>query len=174
MSQMDNIVEIKKNIKKCESNITITGIGVLVFGLWDVLKFIIQTAYGSIDIARELSEIELDSEIDPIIVPLITFFFILFVSLIIIVVHCFIGLRAIGYGRGIKRKWGFLFFAGIIAVMTAIGIPDYFVSRDGRFFIDDTVVAAALVDLTLCYILCDMIFSAIGLKIFSSKLEQEQ
>ncbi len=171
---MDKRTEIKKNIKRCQSNIKITGLGVLVFGLWNVLKFIIQIIYGSIDIARQLSEIELDPEIDPIIVPLATFFLILFVSLVIIVTHCFIGLRAIGYGRGVRKKWGFLIFAGIIAVITAIGIPGYFRSADGRFFIDDTVIAAALVDLTLFYILCDMIFSAIGLKIFNKKLEQEQ
>ena len=171
---MDNYAEIKKSIKKCESNIVITGLGVLVFGLWTVLKFIIQTMYGDNGIGVTLDEIKNSSDIAPEVIPVVVFSYVIVISAVIMACHCYVGFKAIGYGRGIRKKWGFLIFAGILAIMTAWGIPFYFIPKDGYLNKGDTVIAAALVDITLFYIFMDMIVSAIRLNYYKRKLEREQ
>ncbi len=171
---MNNYAEIKKSIKKCESNIVITGLGVLVFGFWAVLKFIIQTLYGDNGIGYELAEIRKSMDVSTEMMSVIVFFYLAVVSVVILACHCYVGFKAIGYGRGLKKKWGFLIFAGFLAVMTAWGIPFYFIPKDGTFTMDDTVIAAALVDITLLYIFLDMIISAIRLNYFKKIIEREQ
>ena len=157
---------LKKKIKKCESDILICGLGVMVFGLWSVLKFIIEMLYGNLDYLEEINEG------DPQIRVLVMLGVAFFVSAFILGIHTYIALKAFRYVNGPRRKKGFLVLVVILAIVTAINIPDYFRNDAGKFIIDDTIVAAALVDVTLFYILCDLVYSAIRLAVFNKKMIQ--
>jgi hypothetical protein len=170
---MNNLAETKKNIKKCESNITITGLGVLVFGMWSVLKFIIQTING-VDVSAQLAELDVESHEDKLFIMLFTIIFLAIIAFAILLFHSYVGIKAIGYGRGVSRKRGFLIPAGVMAVLNVVSVIMYFRPKDGTINFDDTRIAALLVDITLCYILFDMIFSAIRLGILKKQMLQEQ
>lgn len=170
---MKDLAETKKSIKKCESNITITGLGVLVFGMWSVLKFIIQTIYG-VDVSAQLAELDVESHEDKLFTMLFVIIFLAIIAFAILLFHSYVGIKAIGYGRGVSSKRGFLIPAGVMAVLNVVSVIMYFRPKDGTLNFDDTMIAALLVDITLCYILFDMIFSAIRLGILKKQMLQEQ
>ncbi len=170
---MEDITEIKKIIKKCESNIVISGTWFVLFGLWSVLKLVISMIYSEDGIRKILGEMEFDTEFDKVVIVL---GFIIF-AIIILTVHAYIGMKAISYGRGRKRRKFFLFVAGGVLALTVWGIPSYFKDcQEGHVIsmIDDTKIAAMLVDLVVLYILLDMIISVIRLGIYNRKLREKE
>ena len=170
---MEDIIEIEKKIKRFESNIVISGTWFIVFGFWSVLKLVITLVYSEKGVQQLFGELELDTLLEKAILVIA---FILF-ALGILAVHAYIGMKAISYGKGKKRKRFFLFIAGFIAVVTFLGIPSYFRDwHEGHLIsmVDDTKIAAALVDVALVYILLDMIISAIRLGMCNKKLKEQE
>ena len=170
---MEDILEIEKRIKRCESNLVISGTWFIVFGLWSILKLLITMAYRDDGIREMVGEIELDTFLEKVIVVVIVMVF----ALLILMVHAYIGMKAISYGKGKRKNKFFLFVSGFIAFFTLIGIPSYFSDwHEGHIIsmIDDTKIAAVLVDIALLYILLDMIISAIRLGIYNKKLKEQE
>lgn len=173
---MDNIKEIKRKIKQYESNMVISGMGVIVFGLWSIIKLLISVIYGSQESRNEILGL-MEGE-DALYVNIIMALIIVILSIIIILIHGYIGIKSIRYGRGTKRNIFFLFIAFVLAVLTITGIPNYFKSADTGAYdfskLEDTVVASILVDLAFCYILFDIVYSAIRLAYFNKKMKEQE
>ena len=83
----------------------------------------------------------------------------------------YIGIKAIRYGRGTKRKKGFLVIVTIIGILNIVGIPGYFTELNSSDW--DSAIASALVDLTFASMSFDMVYSAIRLGMLNKKRLKE-
>jgi magnesium-transporting ATPase (P-type) len=163
---MDN--EIKKLTKKYESNMIISGRGMLFLGLWSVFKLVVGYIFG----ADEIADTQLDlPEIDEATTELIVWLIIAATCLVIMLFCLYVGIKAIRYGRGIKRKKGFLVIVVIIGVLNIVGIPGYFTELNASDW--DSAIASALVDLTFASMSFDMVYSAIRLGMLNKKKLKE-
>ena len=163
---MDN--EIKKLTKKYESNMIISGRGMLFLGLWSVFKLVVGYIFG----ADKTIDTQLDlPEIDEAATELIVWLIIAATCLVIMLSCLYVGIKAIRYGRGIKRKKGFLVIVVIIGVLNIVGIPGYFTELNTSDW--DSAIASALVDLTFASMSFDMVYSAIRLGMLNKKRLKE-
>lgn len=163
---MDN--DIRKLTKKYESNMIISGRGMLFFGLWSVFKLLVGYIFGG----EKIIDSQMDlAEFDEAATELIVWLIIAVTCLIVILFSLYIGIKAIRYGRGTKRKKGFLVIVAIIGIMNIIGIPGYFTEISMSDW--DSAIASALVDLTFVSMSFDMVYSAIRLGILNKKRLKE-
>ncbi len=98
-----------------------------------------------------------------------TFFIWSVATLLLLLIHLYIGGNAIKYGRGVSKKRFFFFISFLYFLVLLTSIPQYFIMDQTDQMIADTSLAAILVDMLLCWSLFDLIYSAIRVK----KIEKE-
>jgi hypothetical protein len=155
--------DVMAKIREYRKNLVITGFGFMAIELWDIIKIVIQI----------ISEggpkgIFGDTDIDEGLMVFFFYFFLIAFFAVITLFHTYIGLSAARYGTGKSRKKGFLVWAGMYAILTALQFPllisDLITelnSEEARMA--DTMIASMLVELTLFFILFEMIYYAIRL-----------
>ena len=161
--------ETKAKIRKYKKNLVITGNGFMAIMVWSLVKFAIR-------IIEEGGFGELIGEGNS------TFYEIMFYAALLAffvgtsLLHLYIGISAKRYGNDRSRHWGFLVAAGLYAGFTVFEFPSLideclkaFLSDD-PFSAGDTSVAAILMELTILFILFDMISSALLLRKEENKL----
>ena len=156
--------DVMAKVREYKKNLIITGFGFMVIELWDIIKFLIQiiTEGGVKGLIGE-------TDVDERLLAVMFYAFIIIFFSIITLFHTYIGLSAIKYGTDRSRKKGFLFWAGLYAIITALQFPlliSEFINElesEETISTADTMVASMLVELTLFFILFDMIFYAIRL-----------
>ncbi len=163
---MDN--EIKKLTKKYESNMIISGRGMLFLGLWSVFKIVVGYIFGGEELLDASVEIP---DVDESFVDVVAWIIIGATCLLIILFSLYIGVKAIRYGRGAKRKNGFLVIVALIGILNIVGIPGYFTGLKTSDW--DSAIASALVDLTFASMSFDMVYSAIRLGILHKERLKE-
>ena len=132
--------------------------------LWDIIKVLIEiiSEGGAKGIVGDIG-------VDEDIMAVLFYIFLIFFFAIITLFHTYIGLSATRFGTGKSRKKGFLVWAGIYAILTALQFPLLIndliteLGSDDPVTTADTVFASILVELTLFFILFEMIFYAIRL-----------
>ena len=165
---MDN--ETRKLIKKYESNMIISGMGMLFFGMWDVFKFIAGFLYnGNTTYNRELNKLLADQDLSVFLIWTI----IGLTSMVIMSFALYIGVKAIKYGKGIKRKKGFLVVVAILGILNLAVIPQYVTEFNADEAQVAAIVATILVDLLFVSMAFDMVWSAIRIGILNRKNEKE-
>lgn len=166
MKTVDDAKEnIKANIRRYKSSLIISGTGYIAFGIWSVLKSIIQITLGAeSELFKSLMSEDLNMP-EFINVRIFIFSIVIVILLLIFFVHWYIGMGAVKYGRGTSRKKGFLLFAIPAAIFSIAEIPNLFkqMIEAGRSTLDTTLVAC-IMNLTMVWILADMMYSAYKLK----------
>ena len=160
--------QTRRLTKKYESNINLSGKSMLLFGLWDVFKFLANYLYGEADEYKQQLQEILQNEMIP---SYIEWILVVFICFFIFSFNFYIGVKAIGYSKGKRRKVFFLIIAVILAVMTLTGIPLYF--EDFNVSDLDSIIAAILMDLAFVYMIFDMIYSAIRLRNINRQIPKE-
>ncbi len=156
--------DVMAKIREYKKNLVITGYGFMAIELWDIIKFVIQ-------IIREggAKGVFADSDIDEGVLIVLFYFFLIAFFAIITLFHTYIGLSAARYGTGKSRKKGFLVWAGIYAILTALQFPMLIsdliaeINTEEEVSMADTMIASMLVELTLFFILFEMIYYTIRL-----------
>lgn len=157
----------KINLRRYEDDLNVSGSGVIIMGIWENLRVIIQIFLGS-DIADYLDISDPTGRIIGMIV-----FAVIFIVLMssIVIIHLYIGLNAIKVSKGETYRKGYFAVAIIMLVFTVIsmtGYKDMFKSeRTGTFG------ASILVDLTTMYVLAIVIRSTYKIKKIKEKPMQE-
>lgn len=145
--------ERHRQLRHYKKNMEVGGVAMLMFGIWSVIKMLIQSLLGEkpdfgLEVDRE------DLAIVKVFFILISLSFMLFVFF----VYFRIGIGAIKYARGTGKSRRFLIWAVLVLVFTLFSIPLYFT---GTIEIEtlDVSVASMLVDLTLIFVITDIIRS---------------
>ncbi|MCR4807054.1 MAG: hypothetical protein K5857_05200 [Lachnospiraceae bacterium] len=152
-------------IRKYRKNIEVSGLALIIIGAWSVLKTVLTLLLG----AKSFQELigATDSEMEEYrVIYIVTMIMICAVALLFFL---YLGTSAVKFSAGRKKKKTFLYIASVFGILTLAGIPLYFTSDDLIQNID-TVLASVLVDLSTCFLIYDMVFSAHRLR----KLIQER
>lgn len=147
-------------IRRYNSNIRLSGRFFIFFGLWSVIRVILMLTMNSGVKDAVFEDIEVD-EADKwlFLVILIIVFAVIFMA--VMGFHLFIGICAIRYGSGKSKNILFLILAAVDIVIVLISLP---FNLDTTYYGIASVVASTVVDLTMVFLLSDMIWSAIKVK----------
>ena len=146
-------------IRRLESNLTTIGTGVIAFGFWGFLKFILSYLF----LGAQSVGIDGDEYITVIAI------FVWAVAILIPLVYLWIGMSARAEGRGKRKSALYLFMVGwIIFVSTlAILMELYSLSKLKDWF---EIIVTLIIDLTRYVFLIELMVYSISLR----KLRKEQ
>ncbi len=166
----------KTQLRRYTINLACSGGGYIMMGMWSVVKVLLTITMNKPffdDIMSGVDTTTMDADEEKLFHIFLIFFFII-ISAIAFIVHFYIGNSAIKYSRGQKKTKFFLFAGGAMMVLTLSGIPQYFTRYDELIKkYNDSVVASTMVDLTTCFILADIINSALKIDKLRKEGEQE-
>ena len=159
--------------RRYKNNMIYSGMGFIVFGAWTAVRsFMVLTMNPDVYIyVTENMNRELISEFQiKLVIGLVYTLFI--ISLLL--VHVYIGMSAIKYGKGKKKSKFFLVFTVLAALFMIVSITDYFEPAIAdRPDTGDTGLAAFFVDMTMLFMLVDMLYSAFRLRKLKMKSSGE-
>ena len=96
-------------------------------------------------------------------------------SLIVLLIHLYIGKGAIRYSRGNRRRKGFLILGAVIALILILDIPMYFAPASGVSTTPGaSVIVSILVDMTVVFIYIDMLYSTFMINKFLREVSGEE
>lgn len=146
-------------IRKLESNLITIGTGVIAFGFWGFLKFILSYLF----LGAQSVGIDGDEYITVVAI------FVWAVAILIPLVYLWIGMSARAEGRGKRKSVLYLFMVGwIIFISTiAILIELYSLSKLKDWF---EIIVTLIIDLTRYVFLIELMVYSISLR----KLRKEQ
>ncbi|MBQ1898783.1 MAG: hypothetical protein II163_06405 [Ruminococcus sp.] len=146
-------------IRKLESNLTTIGTGVIAFGFWGFLKFILSYLF----LGAQSVGIDGDEYITVIAV------FVWAVAILIPLVYLWIGMSARAEGRGKRKSALYLLMVGWIIFVSTIAIllELYSLSKLKDWF---EIIVTLIIDLTRYVFLIELMVYSISLR----KLRKEQ
>ena len=146
-------------IRKLESDLTTIGTGVIAFGFWGFLKFILSYLF----LGAQSVGIDGDEYITVIAV------FVWAVAILIPLVYLWIGMSARAEGRGKRKSALYLFMVGWIIFVSTIAIlmELYSLSKLKDWF---EIIVTLIIDLTRYVFLIELMVYSISLR----KLRKEQ
>ena len=159
-----------EKIYRLKHNVYVSGIGVVLFGIWSSIKaFITVVQDGRVALEEALKDNTIES--DFLILYSITYYVIvIIIVLLVIQFHNFIGFNAIRYAKGNKYHKSYILFAMFLTFIELYEIPGYIRALKNIEDLDTTIVSI-IVNITLIYILLDIIISSIRLKQIEKKRE---
>ena len=160
---------MEKQLRKKQNMLGISGIAVIVFGIWNIAKMVIY----SISTPDGLSKLLGVSGNGPAenAARAILLGILIFIALIDIGLRLLVGLSARAESKGKKKSIGYL----IVAIFLALGSVISIFMTFGSFFANsvfDTVISI-LVELTSLLVLCDVIVSSFGIRSLKKKMAAE-
>ena len=154
-------------LRRYEDNLYVSGVGVIIMGVWNVIKPVMQLALGSGIYDSGLTVIEYPETTLGIVVS----FIIIFLLLAVLGLHFFVGVNAVRAAKREKHKKGYVVGAVIMLIISVLGLAVYRSSITDLKKID-TTIASLLVDITAIYMFITMIRSAAKIKKLRKELEQ--
>ena len=154
-------------LRKYEDDLYVSGTGVMIMGIWSVLKVVMELFFGG-DIDFNIDSEELFLRIA---VWIIIGIFIAIFMLLILQLHFYIGVNASKAARGLKYKKGFFKAAVFMLVLTVMGLgayPDKLKDPESI----DTTIASILVDITTIYIFVILLISTVKIKKLKEQIRE--
>lgn len=157
-------------LRRYEDNLNVCGSGIIVFGVWDAIKIIIQIfmnengikAYIFNDISKYAKG---DSATYSLIVILIVLAIVILIILPIFLLHIYTGLNASRAARRLPYKKGYLVVAIIMFIISVVGMIVYIIGIKNMQNVEINI-ASIIVDLTYIYILGSVIVYTQKIKSF--------
>ena len=163
---------MEKKLRCYRSSLVTNGIGIITFGLWSIIKFIMSMVMQPINFEDAAND-EMADPAAKIIALIIVGAIVVIILAIIFAVHLYIGLSA--YKEGINGKKGsfYLAVAVVMALAICLTMTLYFVPHDNTEGVTMSNIAAFFIDLTTVVILIDTIYAALMSRKLAKKLESE-
>ncbi len=168
-----------KLLRRNENTLVIVGTGVILYGLWSVVK----TLFLAL---QELHRQSMDSSVLAMMQPFSpeiakTVFFLLGVLLLVILLaadillRLYVGLsaRAEGFGRK-KKGYGYLVIAALMAVASVTTLVAAVISIPSSLDTIEDKIVTIIVELTSCITMTEMIISALKVKKLRKESEAAQ
>lgn len=153
--------EIQKELRRNRHTLAIVGTGVIVFGVWSVVKTILMLFLRVDDPLVDVAD-----EIPDGMLPYVIFYIMFSVILLAVIgLRLFIGLSARREASGKKEGWFYIVLAFLLAILSASTTAYSFLhpGEDSGAF-NDSSVAAVLVDLTSIFTYVELVYTAVRVK----------
>ena len=172
----------KMRLRRDENTLTVVGSGVILFGVWTVVKMVLQEINRFPEFMAELGADELGFEgtglaemgLDPnLLATVVAFTVVLIVFLLDLALRVFVGLSARAEGRGRPQGRLYLILAGLLLVLSGLSFVSYVITyfSHSEYVVDAD--AAILVELTSFITLLQMIISAVRVR-RARRMEKER
>lgn len=141
-------------IRRTQDNLYVLGTSVIVFGMWNLLKFAIYFFVSPGEIKKETGD-------ENYFIAVIVLWSMFFVSFLL---RCFIGFSARAEGKGKRKSVFYLVLAGIIALVycTLIAFEAaYFIAEHNHIF---TSVVTLIIDVTSLVFLIELMVNSIKIR----------
>lgn len=144
-------------IRRYSRNIQISGIVVIVYGIWSIIKFIAPIFFDGSNIAELMGIDEAEFEHYGWVAMAV----ILLVLSLIFWAHYAIGSGALKYASGKKKSRGFFIGALVFFIITVISMAQYFkmINGDEEDVYLDELLTSIMMDLTFLFVLFDLMRS---------------
>ena len=146
---------MQDKIRKYSHDIYISGLGVVILGFWSLVKTILSVTAG---VVEDYNPNDFEGT-ERILFFVFFWLFLAIASVFVLWIHLFIGVNAMKVGRGERRKKRFLIVCFLLMMFLIFGIPTYFFTSLNAPQTFDTVLAAITVDLTMVFLLGDILYS---------------
>ena len=172
----------KMRLRRDENTLTVVGSGVILFGVWTVVKMVLQEINRFPEFMAELGADELgfeetglaDMGLDPkLLATVVAFTVVIIVYLMDLGLRVFVGLSARAEGRGRPQGRLYLILAGLLLVLSGLSFVSYVITyfSHSEYVVDAD--AAILVELTSFITLLQMIISAVRVR-RARRMEKER
>ena len=145
------------------------GAGVIAFGVWTVVKFILYLWVTPFD----LSELDIDPQMKPVAVALVYAFVVLILAFLQSL-RLYVGLSARAEGRGTKRGNAYIVLAALMLVFNVIWFVYLFFDFWGGKMEHQSkldYITSTAVDFTSLLTLADLLYTALRVRKLSYELE---
>ena len=153
---MDNNAAL---LRRYEDDLYVSGTGVLIMGLWGVIKAVLL----SFSEYKDLYHVETGDPKNDLFVTVFTVIFMAVILILILWFHAYVGLNAMRAAKGKKYKKGYYTGAIILLILLVSTFYSY-VEMFKDLVKIDTNIASVLVDLTTVYVLVMVIVSSNRIK----------
>ena len=160
--------EIK--IRKLNHSLYIDGIGVILLGLWSVLKVGMNILAGE-DIFGFDKYAIADENYQ--LVVLLTYFFMAISIALILGLHWYVGRRAMDIGKNGSKKRFFLIPTGLVCLINIVFLPLSILALTDEEKSIDTAVVTLCLDILFAFLLLDIIISTISLDLLKKRMIEE-
>lgn len=172
----------KMRLRRDENTLTVVGSGVILFGVWTVVKMVLHELNRLPEFMAELGADELgfeetglaDMGLDPkLLATVVAFMVVIIVFLMDLALRVFVGLSAKAEGRGRPQGRLYLILAGLLLVLSGLSFVSYVITyfSHSEYVVDAD--AAILVELTSFITLLQMIISAVRVR-RARRMEKER
>ena len=149
--------------RRYKNNMIYSGMGFIVFGAWTAVRSFMTLTMNPEVYAYLTESLDRESFSEPMMKLVIGLIFAMFI-IALLLVHVYIGRSAIKYAKGKKKSKFFIVFTVLTAIYMIISIDDYFDPAIAEGLdTGDTGLAAFFVDMTMLFMLVDMLYSAFRL-----------
>ena len=160
-------MENEEKLTKLKHTVYISGIGVILYGLWSILKVFISYITG--DDVFGLEDIEFDIEY----ISFQKSFLVILMCVIIVVLmvlHYYVGKKAMEVGRYNSKKRFFLIPAVCLLIFYISCVPDSIANMFEDLTDLDILLVSFMVDVGLIVLMIEMIISIIKISYLEKKI----
>ena len=162
------------DLRRYMYNLSNSGAACILFGVWTVIKMFMQVTMDSKTYDELIKAIGI-TEYDPGFLRMFILITVSFISLFIMFFYLHIGIAAIRFGRGRKRSKTYLLFTAVFTLIMITGIRTNFRNSYTRVYELSAVgVATTIADITLIFVLSDIIFSTLKISTLRKRLNEQQ
>ena len=157
-------------LRKNQDTLKIVGLGVMVFGVWSIVKTILYTTAQWSSITEEI----VVPEANATLAKMVYLVMIAVTMAVEIAVRLYIGRSAIAEGRGERRRPGYVIVALLITVVgltltvTAFAVPGI------RVELNPELLASLFVEITSAVITFEMCWSAVRVRKLRRQLAERE
>ncbi len=148
--------QTQTRLRRLRSNLSESGTALILFGIWGVIRIVMELTMKSGTYETILDEADLlrYGELAHIVIGSI----LMTIILLILIFHLYIGISAIRFGSGQKKKRGFIVLAFIAMIANLYSIRGDLTNEiTGRFQLDNLGAAAVIMDVAIAFVLFDII-----------------
>lgn len=160
---------MQRELRKYENSLSVSGLVVILFGLWSVLKLGLRLVFSTLGLMNTAEDTIVDPEIQKGFLYLAIA--ILTVLILELGLRLYIGLTARAESRGKKKTVVYLIVAVLLAAYSVYSLVALIRSFAAVDFFESLV--SVLVELSGLFALAELIFSAIKVKQIRKKMEEE-
>ncbi len=162
---------MEKKLRRYRGSLVTNGIGIIVFGVWSILKLVLSLVIDPLDLNIAGDEYTTDQLADTIALVIVVIIFIIILT-IVLLVHLYVGFSA--YKEGIYGKKGsfYLVLVVIMALIDCCTLVLYLLPKDYSTNDSQVQFAAFIIDITTVVVLIDTLYTAIMSRKLAKQLEK--
>ena len=167
--------ERKIKLRHYKNNLAIGGRSYIIFGVWAVVKLLMELSMGDIKFSYLVEE-TVKTGTNRLFAIIFTALALAIVFATILIIHLMVGKNAVRFGKSQENRVRFYIYTSLVAIANILGLFTYpFGIMTGIDKLSPTFVAALFVDISIVIILIDLFYSAVMIeKLIKQKPVEEE